>query len=322
MSTPTPAAVRSTLAELVSEQVLTPEQADTVSTRLVALWTPGAPSTRRSRLVEVAGYLGGAMVLGGAAAIVVPTWDSFPAAARFGLAVVVTMLLLGGLVAARFAQFGDVEARHRLASALGVLAAGAAAIAAAVPATDPYEVLVGSIAALVVAVPSYGLVRGAPLLAGAWLASSVLVGDVLDRGQVEGTLPWGLAFAVVGALWLLLAAPVPGNPVREPGLAAALGGCTGFGAAEALITEDAALLTVIGLIVGAGFAAATFVLYVVTRKYPALIPVVLIALVVPASALAGLFDSVLVAGFAVVVIGALLLVAGGIALTTRRPVGQ
>ncbi|MFI5958270.1 hypothetical protein [Cryptosporangium sp. NPDC051539] len=319
MTTPTPDAVRTTLAELVHEQVLTSEQADTVSNRLTALWAPATSSPRRGRIVEVAGYLGGAMVLGGAAAIVVPTWDSFPAPARFLLAVVVTVLLLGGTVAARFAQFGEADARHRLASALGALAAGAAAIAAAVPADDAHELLAGSIAALAVAVPAYALVRGAPLLAGAWLASSLLIGDVLDRSQVEGLLPWGLAFAVVGALWLLLAVPVLGNPVKEPGLVAALGGCTGFGAAEALITEDKVPLTIVGLVIGAGFAAAALALYLGTRTWPALIPAVLIALVVPATALAGLFDNVLAAGFAVVIIGAVLLVAGGVALATRRP---
>lgn len=359
MTTPSPerqvplTAVRTTLDGLVHDGVLSPGQADQVHGRLTPLWAaavPTGPDTTvapdatvapgatvvgdahphgenrvRTRIVEVAGYLGGAMVLGGAATVVVPTWDSFPSAARFVLALVAALLLAAGAFGARFARLGDdtLGARLRLASALGALASGAAAIAAAVPASDRWELLAASVTALLVAVPGYALVRGAPLLGTAWLASALVVGDFLDRSGADDILPWGVAYAVVGALWLLLAVPLRGSPVREPGLAAVLGGLTGFGASEAVTTDslagDGPLLAIVGLLLGLAFAAACFGLYLATRRWPALVPAVLIALVVPATALARILDSLLAAGFAVAVVGLLLLAAGAVALVHRRP---
>jgi len=325
------AAVRTTLDGLVRDGALSAGQAEQVTFRLTPLWTSADAGHSasgehrfRTRVVEVAGYLGGAMVLGGAATIVVPTWDSFPSVARFLLAVVATILLAAGAVAARLARLGEdtLGARLRLASALGALAAGAAATAAAVPADSSWEVLAASVAALVVAVPGYALVRGAPLLGTAWLASALLVGDVLDRSGVDDVLPWGIAYAIVGALWMLLAAPFRGSPVREPGLAAVLGGLTGFGASEAVTTDSlpggGPLLAIVGLLIGLAFAAGCFGLYLATRRWPALVPAVLIALVVPATALAQILDSLLAAGFAVALVGLALLAAGAVALTTRR----
>ncbi|WP_035858382.1 hypothetical protein [Cryptosporangium arvum] len=328
MTSPEPsvplATVRTTLAGLVSDGVLSSGQADQVNRRLAAATVASPPipgeHRMRTRVVEVAGYLGGAMVLGGAASIVVPTWDSFPSAARFALAVVATVLLAGGALAARFARLGDdtLGARMRLASALGALASGAAATAAAVPASNSWELLAASVAALVVALPGYALVRGAPLLGTAWLASALLVADILDRAGVQDILPWGIAYALVGAIWMLLALPVRGNPVREPGLAVLLGGLTGFGAAEA-VTTDGKAFALVGLVIGLAFAAGCFALYLATRRWPALVPAVLIALVVPATALAQILDSFLAAGFAVALVGVALLIAGAVALLHRRP---
>ena len=120
----------------------------------------------------------------------------------------------------------------------------------------------------------------------------------------------------------MLAVPFRGNPVREPGLTAVLGGLTGFGAAEAITTDslpdDGPLLAILGLILGVAFAAGCFWLYLATRRWPALVPAVLIALVVPATALAQILHSLLAAGFAVALVGLALLAAGGVALTTRR----
>ncbi|GAA3395471.1 hypothetical protein GCM10020369_68720 [Cryptosporangium minutisporangium] len=326
--------MRAALADLVRDGVLAPGQADAVAHRLGPLWAtpiPAGPAPgehrTRTRIVEIAGYVGGAMVLGGAAAIVVPTWDAFPSIMRFLLAVVATLVLGGGAVAARFARLGDdtLDARLRLASVLGALAAGAAATAAAVPASDSAEVLAGSLAALLVAVSGYALVRGAPLMFTAWLASAMLVGDFLGRANVDDILPWGIAYAVLGAFWMLLAIPVRGTPIREPGVAVLLGGLTGFGAAEAVTNDsylgDGPLLAIVGLLMGVAFAAGCFALYLGTRRWPALVPAVLIALVVPATALAQILDSLLAAGFAVALVGLLLLVAGGVALLSRRPGG-
>ncbi|SHN45614.1 hypothetical protein [Cryptosporangium aurantiacum] len=333
-------ALRTALTDLVRDGVLSPGQADAVAHRLSPLWaTPTAltaatlaahshgENRTRTRIVEIAGYVGGAMVLGGAATIVVPTWGSFPPVARFLLAMVATIVLAAGAVAARFARLGDdtLAVRMRLASVLGALASGAVATAAAVPASDSAEVLAGTVAALLLAVPGYALFRGAPLLFTGWLAGALLIGDLLDRAGIDDILPWGIAYAVFGAFWMLLAIPLRVSPIREPGVAALLGGLTGLGAAEAITTDslpdDGPLLAIVGLIVGVAFAAGCFGLYLATRRWPALVPAVLIALVVPATALAQILGSLLAAGFAVAVVGLLLLVAGGIALMSRRPGG-
>lgn len=324
------AAVYTALAELVNERVLSVEQGDQVAARLQPiLLTETVPDPELEErpsgglLTEIAGYLGGALVLSGAAAMVVPAWNSIPAPVRFGLALLATLLLGGGLVTLRRTLVGvaNPEARLRLASTLGALAAGAASIAAAVPAPDRWEPLAGALAALLVAGVGYALVQGAPLLAAGWVASLVLLEAVLDHSGVHGTMAWSTLYAALAVIWLALGFR---KIVAEGGVAALLGGLTGFSAAEAAMIASKAMAAY-GLLLGLGFAAACFGIYLTTRSWPALVPAVLIALVLPATALAILFSSVLAAGVVVAIVGIVLLVVGWLTMTDRRespPVGQ
>ena len=271
-------------------------------------------------LTEIAGYLGGALVLSGGAAVAIPAWSAISAPARFGFALVLTLLLAAGAFVVRRASSGGAghEAKLRLASTLGALAAGAAAITVAIPASDRWQALVASLAALAMASAGYGLVRGAPLLVTAWIASAALVGTALDHADAQRLVLWVTAYAVLAAGWLLLGVRTWGGLITEPGVAGLLGGVTGLGAAEAATTEGRGM-AVYGLALGLGFAAGCFGLYLDSRRWPALVPAVLIALVVPATALAALFHSVLGAGLVVVVVGLLLLIVGWVALVSGRP---
>jgi hypothetical protein len=318
-------AVQDVLTDLVDDDVLTADQAIQVSARLQPLWSraeqaPLAVDDQRPAhlLTEVAGYVGGALVLSGAAAVVVPSWTWISAPVRFTLALLVTLLLLGGTVALwrSIIDGRSHDAKLRLASTLGALAAGAASIAVAVPVSERWQQLAGSLVALIVAIGAYVLVRGAPLLFAAWLASLTLAASVLAKADVNGIFVWVTVFALVAAVWLVLGSGYGQDLVAEPGVAALLGGLTGFGAAEGATSEGNGM-AVYGLLIGIATATVCFGIYQASRRWSALVPAVLIALVVPATALAQLFDSVLGAGLTVAAVGLALLVAGGLALNKK-----
>jgi MFS family permease len=325
------AAVRTALTDLVDTNVLTEQQVGQVAARLQPLWSdpgPVAPNDQEHRqrtlVTEIAGYLGGALVLSGAAAVVIPTWTWVPAPVRFALALLVAALLAGGMaalwqsVAVRTEANQSPDARLRLASTLGALAAGAAAIAVAVPAPDPWEELTGSVAALAVALAGYVLVRGAPLLFTAWIATLTLVQSVLERADLDGLFVWVTVYAVLAAAWVVLGSRTWGDFAPEAGVAGLLGGLTGLGAAEAATTQGK-VMAVYGLGLGMAFAGACFAIYLTSRRWSALVPAVLIALIVPATALAILFGSILGAGLTVAAVGLALLLVGWRALS-QRPV--
>jgi len=307
------------VARLVADGTLTPDQAERVTAQLRPLFTPQATAAPKTRglLVEFAGYLGGALLLGGVSLVVVPTWDNLPFGARLALAAVVTVLLAVGAVVIGRPGRRDAEApdaSERLASTLAALAAGGAATTAAVLAADNLEPLLGSIAALVVTVVAYPLLRGAPLLVATCAASAMTVGSVLDRANVDSQTGWATAFALLGAGWLALGIT---GVVRERGTAGLLGGVIGLGAGETASVVDADSVALYGLALGVLFIAACFGAYLASHRWPLLVPAVLTALIVPPTALANALESGLAAGVAVAAVGALILAAGGVTLIVR-----
>lgn len=302
---------------LVEDGTLTPSQADRVLERLRPVVSAAPPATLRSTLVEFAGYLGGALLLGGVSLVVVPTWDELPFGARLALAAVVTVLLAAGAVVAGKPWTRDVPAAAaRLASTLGALAAGGAATTTAVVAPDHAETLAGSVAALVVTVIAYPLLRGAPALVAAGLASAFTVGSALERADVDSQPAWATGFALLAAVWIGLGLS---KVVRERGTAGLVGGAIGLVAGEIAAVADRDTVALYGLALGLVFVAAGFGGYLAGRRWPLLVPAVLTALIVPATALANVLDSGLVAGVVVAAVGALILAGGGVALIRRAP---
>ncbi len=347
---------RDAVQSLVEDGTLTQEQADQVLARLRVT----GPAPGRSVLVEFAGYLGGALLLGGVSLIVVPTWDDLAFGARLAIAVAMTVLLAaaalgiggpwrprpaggspatgtagpsgsgatdGGSAAAagssvaRATDGGTPRRRvaanaARLASTLGALAAGGAATVAAVLSPDRLEFLLASSAALVVTLVLYPLLRGAPLLAAAGLASTLTVFAALERAGVDDQAWWATGFAVLGAAWLAVAMT---PAVTERGTAGLVGGAIGLVAGETAATAEPDAVALYGLALGVVFVAAGFGAYLAGRGWPWLVPATLTALVVPATALSNVLENGLVAGVVVAAVGALILAAGGLGLLRRKP---
>jgi hypothetical protein len=304
----------SAVRDLVADRTLTQDQADRVLDRVRA-----QPATRtRGPLVEFAGYLGGALLLGGVSLVVVPTWDDLPFGARLALAALVTVLLaIGAVVVGRpFRRDGLPAASARLASTLAALTAGGAATVAAVVSPDDHEFLAGSLAALAVTVVAYPLLRGAPLLVATGVASVSVVGAVLEELDVGAQASWATAFAVLGAVWLGLGVL---KVVDERGTAGLFGGVLGLIAGEIAAVDTTDRVALYGLALAVVFIAAGFGGYLATRSWPLLVPAVLTALVVPATALSNVLESGLAAGATVAAIGALILAGGGATLLKRRP---
>ena len=182
--------------------------------------TPGAapvPSRRvrpRGRLAEIAGYLGGGLLLGGAALLVGNSWADLSRPARIALlaAVSVTLPAAGLLARGRADRAG--EARRRLAAVLLALGAVTSALTAGTVTATNDEFWAGA-TGLAVAVPGYLAVRS---VAGALTAAALsavtfgaLAGEVLDAGAVVT----GVVLVAVGLAWAGLAAvdAVPRHPL-------------------------------------------------------------------------------------------------------------
>lgn len=179
----------------------------------------------RRRLAEVAGYVGGALVVAAGALYLSDQWESLSLAVQVGLPMAVGVLLFvagvtvgvtgGGLVVLRD---GTQPVRQRLASVLFTAGAAAEAAAVSIWLVDVIERrgtemeqgsligLGGSFTLIVLAAVGYSL---APTLLGqlAVAAGSAyaipFTLDSLTTGEMP-QIPLGLAFLGLGLVWLLL----------------------------------------------------------------------------------------------------------------------
>jgi uncharacterized membrane protein (UPF0136 family) len=198
------------LRQLSSEGVLTAEQAAAVRAALgrVGVGLPVAPLTHR--LAEVLGYLGGGLMLGGAALLVATAWQELSLPARTVLLLTVSaalvvagMVIAGGPRALRAP--GAHPARLRVTEVLFALAAGTCALTAGTVATSN-QVLWAAAVGLGVAVAGYLVVPSVPGVVAAAVLSTITVHQVVL--DVIGADARGLAAAYVllGLVWGALAA--------------------------------------------------------------------------------------------------------------------
>lgn len=210
--------VREVLDRLVGDGVLSPEQADAVERAL------RVREARRVRVpwAEVAGYLGGGLVLVGAVLLVATSWGRWGEFARTFVTGAAAVVLLAAGGAASGGLGGRSAVRGRISGTLLALGAGAVAAAVAVALTDRAgNGAVACGAGLVVAVVGYVLVPSVPgvLASAGFLAAAILF--TLDATVGITALNAGLAVAAGG---LLVAGLAFGRvlPHRQTGLVAGL----------------------------------------------------------------------------------------------------
>ncbi len=250
------------LRGLVDQSVLSPEQAVAVTNALATAEPDHRPGVRWT---EIAGYVGGGLVLAGVVSLVAASWDDLSRAGQVSvLAVITAALLAGGVVMAggpraiAGRRHSVATARRRITGVLFALAATSSSVGITVL-TDEDTFLAGGAAGLVVAVAGYVALPSAVGVVVCWAMSVALVSAAVIELAVSDTwVDYTLAFLVLGALWSVLA-------VLGVFLQRRLG--LGLGAATALVGAQYPLMsggtteTLWGCGLTLGLAAALFAYY-------------------------------------------------------------
>jgi uncharacterized membrane protein len=321
MSTTTPptttATVTRVVADLVSAGLVHPAratEAEAVVSRSLGLAERPQPRGAGLRLAEIAGYVGGALVVAAVGLVLATGWSELSATAQVTALAVITVLLgAAGLVAARVAggyaelRDGRDDARRRLTSALLVGAGIAAALTVGRLVEtvgdefSSWPSLAGGATLAVLAAAAYRLVAPSALgqlaMAGGAVTAVTSGLTLLDDGSSTTVVP-GLAFLLLGIAWLVLAEL---DVFREPVVARLVGVALAFTGAQLPIFDERWVSYVLTLAV----AVAGFALYLRTVSWPYLVVGVLgITVVVPEAVTdwtdgsLGVAGGVLVAGLA------------------------
>jgi hypothetical protein len=325
-------AVSAALQDLVADGTLTAAQADRVAARLAVAADPSAepaagpvvaPARQGGRLAEIAGYAGGALLLGAVALFLSTGWsdlsDPSQIAVLTGTAVLLivagAVIAVGGDTSLRDTGHAHDSARRRLVSVLWTVAAASTAGAAGL-AVDGYELVAASAVGLVVAGVGYRLMPSAVGQLGGWLAAIGLVSGLIgELGDEPGTWLYAVALVSLGAVWAGLAVT---RVLDETESGLALGaGLALFAAQLPLIDSDHELL---GYLLTAGVAAAGFAGYLATRSWAVLGAGVLGTTFVVPEALHDWTDGSVSAAGSLLVAGLTLLAASAIGLRLRREV--
>lgn len=286
-----------------------------------------ASATTRTRLVEVAGYLGGALVVASLGLLLADNWVDLGERGQVAALVVISLVLaVAGLVVANLGsglgaiRRGHDDVRRRLSSALltGAAIGGAVTVARltdlARDAEDysSWPGLTGGFALVALGAAVYALVPSALVqlaLAGGALTTVTSAVEVADAS--EGTVT-GLLLLGVGVTWLALAET---RVLREDTTARSVGLAFALLGAQVPLFDDASTLAYV--LTGA-VAAVAFALYLRLTAWPYLVAgVVGVTLVVP-EAIIEWTDGALGAGGAVLLVGLTLLAASAAGLRMRQ----
>jgi hypothetical protein len=283
----------------------------------------------RTMLVEIAGYVGSALVLASVGLLLAQLWDDFSETLQVAILAVIAVLLAGaGLAVSKVGgghaelAAGRDEMRRRLTSTLLTAAALAAAFAVGQQATfvvddvsSAVPSVLGGVTMTVLAAVGYRYAHSALGLVA--IAGAVL--QVVVVGFEDGSaLTNGVSFLVVAAAWLAL---TEGTAVfHERSVARSLGVTLALVGAQVVLFDGrhdnlAYALT-------AGVAVAGFVVYLRTAAWPYLVVGVLgVTLVVPEAVMGWTDDSLGPAG-GVLVAGLTLLGASVAGLRMRQEVTE
>lgn len=310
------------LRRLVAEGVITAEQAAAVH----EAQSERAPAAGRW-WAEVAGYLGGVLVLGAGALLLATTWDRLTGGARAGLLVAITLALLGAGVAlaggpARLSALGRAPARRRVVAVLFALASGTAAGAAGVFAEEVFASDNASVSAfavgLVVAVAGYATVRTAPGLLAAAAMSLMLGGAVMGEWvRADSPVPIAVTYLALGSMWATLALAAVAVP-RQLGLG--IGAAITLLGAQLLLGEPAGPPWAYG--VTAAVAVMCFVLYRLWRDTVLVVAGVVAAAIAAPEAVWDWTDGAAGGALVLLVAGLALIAASGLGLGLWRGHGS
>ncbi|MBX6723074.1 MAG: hypothetical protein IRY92_07545, partial [Dactylosporangium sp.] len=292
------------------------EQADAVRAALAGASAPRGPARW---LAELAGYVGGVLMLGGAGALLATTWDRLTDDGRAGLLAAVTVVLLGGgLVIAGGprrlpALRAGAPARRRVVGALVALSSGTAAWTVGVLVEGSATLTAASLAGLLLAVAGYAVLPTAFGLLASVAFSVVGTLSIVDYLGAATSVTLGAVVLVLGAAWALLAA-LGLTPPRHLGL--------GLGAAIALVGAQLPL----GVSDAAGWAylltlavaLACFALYRSQRAPVLLVAGVVGLAVVAPEAVWDLTGGAIGGALILLVAGAALIAASGIGMGMWR----
>lgn len=294
-----------------------------------AVPSPLSGSLRR-RMAEVAGYVGGAFVVGAAALFFGTTWDDLGLAGQVGVllgiagVLVVAGLALTAAAGGRAQLASGAEAvRRRLTSVLLTGAAGCAAFGVGLLLVDRMEngslaVMLAALLGLAVAAAGYLLAPTTVGQLGIVVPAFVAIPSGLSalRTESSSSIPLGLLVLVLGAVWLILAE----RGVWHEVLPARVIGCVVavIGAQIPVFDEHAW----VGYVATAAVGAVGFWLYVVSRAWPYLATgVVAVTIAVP-EALSDWFDGALGAAGVLLATGVTLLLAALAGLRLRQEVSE
>jgi hypothetical protein len=222
------------LERLVVDGTLAPEQAVAVGSALAPLLpatAPGAPPPTgvtgprhpapalRTRLAEIAGYVGAALVVGAAFFFVSEQWDELSTGGRIGILVGIAAILAVAAIAVvltapgRLASVrsGDEPVRRRLVSTLATGAAASVAFAAGVAleagtASEQMTVLVAALSGLAVVAAGYTLAPSLVGQLGGAAAAVVATTSAVSIGDTSGSSEVGLGLFGLGLAWAVLVA--------------------------------------------------------------------------------------------------------------------
>jgi len=283
------------LGELVLAGTLSQQEADAVRNAL----SDAEPSTPiRRRIAEVIGYVGGALLVAGAALVVGTSWDSFSHAGRVWLLVGVTVLLIGAAVALR----------NRVTGVLLALGAVTGGLAGSV-AFDTHPALAGGLAALVLAVVGYAAWPALFALPVAGIACGATVVGLVDLVGFSSSWTGG-GLLLVAALWAVL---VAFDVIRHR--AVAVGVATALALIGAQFTEHAFIQYTTTLVI----ALVCFGCYLADRMPILLVGGVLGVTIAVPEAIWDWTAGAVNGAVLVLVAGAVLLLAGGLGLRIHRP---
>jgi len=307
---------RAALDRLVEDGVLAGDQASAVRQALAV-----APARRAGPgwFVEVAGYVGGGLMLAGVAAFLGTSWDLLSEALRTGVLALLALafslagvLVAGGPQRIRRLVHEESPARRRVVGVLFALASVATSLAVGV-AVDRYEVVIGALAGFAVAAAAMVLLPSAVGLV-ATVAFSVIAvvafdGEVLDVAPVTV----GLHLIVLGLIWASVALARLVSPWQ---LALVAGTGLGLvGAQLQLLTESTELR---GYTITFGLSVACFLTYRWQRSVVLLAAGVIgVTLAVP-EAVDHFAGDTLGTAVILLVAGAVLVAASALGLRLRR----